>query len=300
MTTHISIPELDERGLSYEESYNVLLVAIKHELILLAQYHNSASVDDIESYILCNANRVYKTACTLHTIIESEKDYVTACGVLRMLADSLATLYLIYQEENENILNLRHYLYILDGVKTRLKYMSENLHYNNKIKREEYEAIVKQYMSSKRNFEEAYSYCVNKIKLNQVYKGHVAIVDKLIEFGNWKFKNLMSFKMKDNKYSWSEMYKKLTPFTNNDNFSFLSDYIHGLSTSNFIVEEDEMLFEPIYGVAITLLGLLSKLIQIKFDNELNLIRPNMINAFLDEKMPQKYVNYLIQQYNAKS
>ena len=203
MTTHISIPELDERGLSYEETYNVLLVIIKHELKLLAQYHNSASIDDIESYILCNANRIYRTACTLHTIINTEKDYITASAVLRMLADSLATLYLIYQEESEDILKLRHYLYVLDGVKTRLKYMKKDIRYDNKIKREEYEAISQQYLSSKQNLEGAFSHCVSMIKSGQGYKGHAAIVDKLIECGNWKFKNLTSFKMRDNKYSWS-------------------------------------------------------------------------------------------------
>lgn len=298
MTTHISIPELDERGLSYEEFYNVILVFFKHEFSLLAQYHNSPSVDDIGSYILCNASRIYKTACTLQTIINIEKDYVTANAVLRMLADSIATLHLIYQED-QDILNLRHYLYVIDGLSTRLRYMSRDMRYDNKIKREEYDAIYKQFMDSKQNYEDCYSYCVNEIKSCCLYEGHAALIDKLIECGNWKFKNLHSFKMKENKYSWSEMYKKMTPFTQYDNFSFLSDYIHGLSTSNFIIEEDETVFEPIYSMAITLLGLLSKFIQTKFENEQNLIRPQMINALLDDKMPQKYVDYLIRQFNDK-
>lgn len=296
MTTHISIPELEERGLSYEDLYNVVLVMFKHELPLLAQYHNSTSVDDIDSYILCNTLRIYKTACTLQTIIKSERDYITASAVLRMLADSLATLYLIYKEENRDILTLRHYLYIIDGLSTRLRYMSRDIQYDHKIKREEYVAIHEQYTNSKRNYEDARTFCVNKIKLCNIYKGHAALVDRLIRCGNWKFKNLNSFNMKDNKYSWSDMYKKLTPFTKGDNFSFLSDYIHGLSTSNLIIEENENVFEPIYGVAISLLGLLSKLIQTKFGKELTLIRPHMINAIMDENMPQKYVDYLIRQY----
>lgn len=297
MTTHISIPKLDERGLSYEDLYNVILVMFKHELPLLSQYHNPTSVDDIDSYILCNTQRIFRTACTLQTIINSEKDYITASAVLRMLADSLATLYLIYQEENEDILKLRHYLYVIDGLITRLRYMSRDIQYDHKIKKEEYDAIYEQYMNSKRDYEAARTLCVNKIKSCNLYKGHAAMVDKLIECGNWKFKNLNSFKMKDNKYSWSEMYKKLTPFTKGDNFSFLSDYIHGLSTSNLIIEEDEIVFEPIYSMALSLLGLLSKLIHTRFESELNMIKPYMINALLDEQMPKQYFDYLIQQYN---
>lgn len=299
MTTHITIPELEERGLSYEDSFNVTIVSVKHVLLSLSKYHNSTFVDDIDSYILCNAKRIYKTACTLRTIIKSEKDYVTASAVLRMLADSLATLYLIYNEEDQDLLVLRHYLYVIDGLRTRLGYMSKELHYNNKIKREEYDAIASQFLNSKRNYENAKFSCIGKIKSCNLYKGHAAIIDKLIEKGNWKFRNLKSFNMKENKYSWSDLYKQLIPFSTDDNFSFLSDYIHGLSTSNFITEEDETVFEPIYSLATTLLGLLSNLILTRFEKEQSLIRPYMIKAFEDDNMPQNFVDYLIKQYHNK-
>lgn len=295
MSSHITIPELEERGLSYKEFYKVLITLIKYELKYIGEFHNSTCIDDIDSYILCNARRIHKTANTLCTVIENERDFTTANAILRMLADSMASLYLIYNEDS-NLLELRHYLYIIDGVKSRLCQFPNKITYNNKIKRDEYDSLCAQVMSSKQNYEGAYSHCVDKLHSYQIYQGHLALIDKFIECGNWKFKNLSSINMKKNKYSWSEMYKKLTPFTNKDNFSFLSEYVHGLSTSNMFVEIGNAVFDPIYGIATVLLGLLLNFIHTKFSKEQCIIHSRLINALFDEDMPQGYADQIINQF----
>lgn len=295
MTSHISIPALDERGLSYKDFFRVLVTLIKYELKYIGEYHNSTCIDDIDSYILCNTRRIHKTANTLYTVIEKEKDFITANAILRMLADSLASLYLIYQEDKD-LLELRHYLYIIDGIKSRLHQIPNDIRYDNKINRGEYDSLCAQVMSSKQNYEDAYSHCVDKLRSCHIYNGHAAIIDRLIECRNWKFKNLTTFNMNNNKYSWSEMYKRLTPFTSKDNFSFLSEYIHGLSTSNLLIEMDNTLFEPTYGIAITLLGLLLNFIYIKFKKEQSIIHSRLINALFDEDMPQGYAELIINKF----
>ena len=295
MSSHITIPELEERGLSYKEFFKVLLTLIKYELKYLGELHNSTYIDDIDSYILCNARRIHKTANTLCTVIEKERDFTTANAILRMLADSLASLYLIYNEDGD-LLELRHYLYIIDGTKSRLCRFPKTIIYNDKVKREEYDSLCKQIMSSKQNYEDAFTHCVDKIHSCQTYQGHAALIDKFIEYGNWKFKNLSSFNMNKNKYSWSEMYKNLTPFTTKDNCSFLSEYIHGLSTCNMFVEIDNTVFEPIYGIATALLGRLLNFIHTKFNKEQCIIHSHLINALFDEDMPKGYAEQIINQF----
>lgn len=295
MSSHITISELEERGLSYKDFFKVLITIIKHELKYLGELHNSTSIDDIDSYIVCNAKRIHKTANTLCKVIEDESDFTTANAILRMLADSLASLYLIYNEDS-GLLELRHYLYIIDGVKSRLCQIPNEIKYNNKIKREEYDALLAQLMSSKQNYESAYLHCVDKIHSLQIYQSYAALIDKLIECRNWKFKTLTSFKMNNNKYSWSEMYKKLTPFTNKDNFSFLSEFIHGLSTCNMFVEINSAVFEPIYGIAISLLGRLLGFIHNRFNKELSITNHRLMNALFDEDMPQGYAEQIINQF----
>lgn len=295
MSTKISIPALDERGLSYEDFFKVLITLIKYELKYLGEKHNSTSIDDIDSYILCNVKRIYKTANTLYAVIKIEKDYTTANAILRMLADSLASLYLIYQDR-QDLLELRHYLYIIDGIKSRLRQFPMDMKYDGKIKRDDYDSLYAQVTSSKRNYEDAYSHCVEKLHSGQFYKGYAAIIDKLIECGNWKFKNLSAFNMSNNKYSWSELYRRLTPFTNNDNFSFLSEYVHGLSTCNLSFEIDNAVFEPLYGIATSLLGLLLNFINTQFEKEQNVIRTRLANALFDENMPEGYAEQVIHQF----
>ena len=39
-----------------------------------------------------------------------------------------------------------------------------------------------------------------------------------------------------------------------DFFSCQSEFVHGLSTSNFAYGSDEQTFEPVYGIAMSLLG----------------------------------------------
>lgn len=295
MSTKISIPALDERGLSYEDFFKVLITLIKYELKYLGEKHNSTSIDDIDSYILCNVKKIYKTANTLYAVIKIEKDYTTANAILRMLADSLASLYLIYQDR-QDLLELRHYLYIIDGIKSRLRQFPMDMKYDGKIKRDDYDSLYAQVTSSKRNYEDAYSHCVEKLHSGQFYKGYAAIIDKLIECGNWKFKNLSAFNMSNNKYSWSELYRRLTPFTNNDNFSFLSEYVHGLSTCNLSFEIDNAVFEPLYGIATSLLGLLLNFINTQFEKEQNVIRTRLANALFDENMPEGYAEQVIHQF----
>ena len=53
---HISIPELDSEGLTYEEFFRVLFLLVKHEVAHLKDIYPSCSIDDIISTSLpiCN------------------------------------------------------------------------------------------------------------------------------------------------------------------------------------------------------------------------------------------------------
>ena len=64
------------------------------------------------------------------------KDFCSAMAILRVMADTLSALYLIYKEEGEK-LYLRHYLYVMDGVNNRLKYLPNSIDYDNKISKSE-------------------------------------------------------------------------------------------------------------------------------------------------------------------
>ena len=151
---HISIPEFARADLTYEECYRVVFTLIKHEVFHLKNIHTSESIDELKAYPLQIASRILKSASTLHTIIEQNKDYVVANAIVRTLADTMASLYLIYQEDGE-AMALRHYLYVLDGINNRLKYLPENMFYDNSISKDEFDVLMQQVVDSKIHYTEA-------------------------------------------------------------------------------------------------------------------------------------------------
>lgn len=295
---HISIPEFDEAGLTYEECFRMIFVFIKHEVSHLKNIHSSDCIDDLAAYPLQIASRVLKTASTLHSIIERDKDYVVANAVVRIIADSIATLYLIYQS-NENQMVLRHYLYIMDGVSNRLKYLPQRMEYDKRIKETEFRALENQVTESKRNYEGAYQHCILQIHSLSLYDGNKYAIDNLIKNCNWKFKTISASCNNKNQYNWKDMYKILNMNCDSGLFSSLGEFVHGLSTSNMVFETDGLCFEPIYGTSIALLGRLNDFFNAYYEMEIPIIKDKMISGLVDEGMPNHYVEYLIRKASSK-
>ena len=278
---HISIPEFDEAGLTYEECFRMIFVFIKHEVSHLKNIHSSDCIDDLAAYPLQIASRVLKTASTLHSIIERDKDYVVANAVVRIIADSIATLYLIYQS-NENQMVLRHYLYIMDGVSNRLKYLPQRMEYDKRIKETEFRALENQVTESKRNYEGAYQHCILQIHSLSLYDGNKYAIDNLIKNCNWKFKTISASCNNKNQYNWKDMYKILNMNCDSGLFSFLGEFVHGLSTSNMVFETDGLCFEPIYGTSIALLGRLNDFFNAYYNKAISYYHTNNYEKCSDE------------------
>lgn len=286
--THISIPEYDERGLTYEEVFRIALIMTKHELIYLKELHPSECICDLEAYPLQIIERIVRTAYTLYSVIERDKDYVVANMIVRSLADSISSFILIYNEKDSNMRALRHYLYIMDGLNGRLKQLPDNLMNNGRLCESEFDSLVKQIKEAKNNYESAFNFSANQIRSLIIYHDRKSIVDKLIKISNWKFKNLNSATAS---YKWNELYSFME-LNSSSFFSLLSEFVHGFSTSNFAYEEDQVTFEPIYGLATSLMGKLRKIIETIYKNDIIRIRPKMITALVDHGMPSQYVTNL--------
>ena len=184
----------------------------------------------------------------------------------------------------------------MDGVNNRLNYLPNSVDYDNKISKSEYDALCKQIESSKNNCNETKKHCISEIHSLSLYHGQMYVIDKLIKSQNWKFKTFGSAK-KNNSYSWLEMYEKIKLQCKPTFFSYLSEFVHGLSISNIAVDIDNTTFEPIYGTTSALLGRLHDFIEDYYHDELPRIKPKLISGLLDNDMPQKFVDNLIVKNN---
>lgn len=289
---HISIPEHDDRGLIYEEFYRVMVVVLKHQTLYLREIYPSEVIDDLSAYPLVIANRIVNNSITLYNVIERDRDYTIANAIVRSLADSISSLLFIYNDSNEEQKFLRHYLFIMDGLYERIKLLPESKEYDHRIKKDEFDKLMQQIHNSKRNYSDVYNHCILQIKSLPIYNGHTASIDKIIQKNNWKFKSINSFN-NNNSYKWNDLYDNLNFNCESSYFSFLSEFVHGLSTSNLNFDINSNVFKPVYGIATSLLGKMHSFLNSYFKSDIEKIKLKMLSALNDEGMPLKYIEYLI-------
>jgi hypothetical protein len=297
MSGHISIPEQDMMGLNYEESFRVIQVFLKHLVSHLQEIHKSESIDDLQSYKLMILKRVIKMANTFNSIIERDKDYVIANIVIRSIADSISSYILIYHESKAEEIMLRHYLFICDGLNGRIKQLKKAPQkYDGTIDKSEFEELSKNIRSATLNYENGVNHAIDIIKSLSIYHGSKFVIDELIKNNNWKYKSLGSTKS----FKYSELYTKLELNMPSDFFSCQSEFVHGLSTSNFAYGSDEQTFEPVYGIAMSLLGKLLDIIKKDYKEDMSKVIKKMTSGLIDEDMPEKYVIWLIKKYKLEN
>ena len=123
--------------------------------------------------------------------------------------------------------NGRHYLYVIDGVSTRLSLARRHsMRYDGKMSRSVYDALKQQAEKAKANAENCLRSSVEAIQRLALYQAHSAEIDQLIEARNWKYKRF-DLPQKEDGYSWQEMYGMLDIKMGEEALAYFSQYVHG-------------------------------------------------------------------------
>lgn len=235
----VLIPEVAERFGSIE---NAICSVIRYCNVIIEKAKKvcpSTSVNDVPGYALEICRKTLVQATTLVKVAREKEDYNTACSLVRILADNVSILRLIYSAEDVEEKILRHLLYVMDGVSLRYKYLKDRPKaYDGKIPKETYDKLCYQVNKAKDNAYGCIDFCTNAIKARPDYSGNQQSYDKLIKYQNWKFKSIDKPKPAD-AYSWKEMYEKLDINDAGDMFSYFSQYVHGLSISNIVLDDKD-------------------------------------------------------------
>lgn len=260
---------------SYIDSFRAVYSLVGYEAEQLYKLYNSTAINDIKSYQSKILHKVVRATFTLFKIITSLRDYNSASTILRMMADNMTSYHIIYHEKDEETRLLRHFLFVIDGLKTRLKFLSEHdLHYDGKISRKDYDELCSNVTNAISDSEEGIFFCIKQIKNLSLYTKYQNNIDTYIIKKNWQF---ISIDNPVGRYKWEDMYKL---FDSNKSmaelFVFLSQFVHGLSISNLVVDETiDKTFEPYYSFGIALLGKVQRYIE----NDFGLSRDELIDGF---------------------
>lgn len=233
-----------------KESWKLCPLIIAHltkEVGLLRLCIGQTTDIDIKSYPLNIIDKLTTMLTTLWKVINIDKDFYVANVVIRSIADNVALLFLIYNKDEGEIRILRHYLFLLDGIRSRLANLIIPIK-NDDITEEEYQKLVKQQEDFKSMLNGCKKYIIECITSLNIYNTNKLGIDMLMknkkgeEQYNWKFKTLnitpAQINTEKNTYNWKSMYSEIK-LPEKFFSSFLSDYVHGLSMSNITIASDK-------------------------------------------------------------
>lgn len=270
--------KMDELGLEQEDLFSFSFHELKYIISELSKYYNSNNVNDMDSYLVKFVSKMLNAWQSIYLIANNNKDLSSLFALTRMLVDNFAVINLIYQEpNNKEEQKIRYLLYLLDGVKTRNKNIinRETKFDPEYITKEDYEKLQLQCKKTITNDESAIDYILINLKNTLV---HQTIIDN----SDWKYKNVKEKSHQNNRYKWCELYNmfydKSTSIMIN---TYSSQFIHGLSISNMMYEENISDFSLIIGIGITLMSKTKELIQNYFSKEIGLYNIDFKKEFVE-------------------
>ena len=216
--------------------------------------YNNASVWDLNGYAAHFCYLRLKSFDTLLKVVKEQNDFISASCLLRMLGDSVAVFHLIYMEPDPEWRWLRHALYVIDGCKQNMKALPENDLNEGTMPDDELE-IFKEQNRHNRELRERLQYqaqrIVDRSPLQNLDK---EAFDKIVTDKNWKFKEFKTYKkVGSNQYKWAELYERIGMCKGYDVLSFISQYAHGLSMSNLVMEMNERNLDAVIGETFALI-----------------------------------------------
>ena len=216
--------------------------------------YNNASVWDLNGYAAHFCYLRLKSFDTLLKVVKEQNDFISASCLLRMLGDSVAVFHLIYMEPDPDWRWLRHALYVIDGCEQNMKALPENDLNEGTMPDDELE-IFKEQNRHNRELRERLQYqaqrIVDRSPLQNLDK---EAFDKIVTDRNWKFKEFKTYKkVGANQYKWTELYERIDMCEGYDVLSFISQYAHGLSMGNLVMEMNENNHNGIIGEAFLLI-----------------------------------------------
>ena len=279
---------------SYYDAYKGLYSLVAHEVTQLRSMFPEGAVDDINGYKVGILTKIMFASCSFMTVIEINHDYSTAATILRSIADNLASYILIYRNQNADEVSLRHYLFLYDGLNTRLKSIQAiKPTDDNAISELEKEQTQQGVTTAVEDSLNGIDYSLKKIRNSILYKEYKTEIEYLIalKYDNWRFNSLKKYKQK---LSWQEIYPLINGKESSTYFlSYLSQYVHGLSSSNLSIDNtNPKTFYPMIHIGITFLGKILEFAQ----NDFGISKDILLKDFLMTEYGRDHLSYVNPSY----
>lgn len=255
----LKIPELKKPSQLYDFYLNSLESITKK----LRKGHEQNNIQDGPGIFLNLSDKFLEIGRSCQLIIQKGIDSISCYSLLRMQADYLSTLYLIFTAPTKDEIRFRYFLYFLDGFTSRKDTLDYDFDNDQRcLTQEEFSSLKKQVELAIKNSEDGILDCMNALE-NHPYKTlNSGLFDKIVKNRQWRYKTFSPDITKYEYYKWEEMYstfldkrKSVSSF-----ISYLSNYIHGASVA-IIVNKEDFNEDPILCCGINLLSNYRELLE---------------------------------------
>lgn len=188
-------------------------------------------IDDVEAGFICGikSNYIALYNCAI------SYDYSSASIICRAIVDRIAILKLIFANTNKLERSYRYYLYVLDGMKERVKLLADEIKYDGTIDRDVFDSIERQVDSARENTEAVISHCQDILNNHPFASKNPAFHHAVLKRTIWKYSEFGKFNRKKapNELKWQDLYKLIDERKSICSMysNYLSQFVHGLSIS---------------------------------------------------------------------
>jgi len=251
----------------------------------LTSLYHYASVQYLKGYVAHFCYLRLRSFDTFIKVVLEHKDYVSANCLLRMLGDCVAVFRLIYREPDKDSLILRHCLYVIDGCERNLEVLPEKNINKDCLPEDEFAALNKETQITRAHRLRLMQQAQDMLSGSPLKQKDKAAFDRIVEDRNWKFKEFKDYKKKgSNQYKWREMYELIDCCKGFDLLSYISQYAHGLSMSNLVIELDGQNIDGVVGEALGLIKRLHKYTMAFYPEEQRYILEGLLEPGMRDKI----------------
>lgn len=233
--------------------FRTFLFILEAYVDAVEQLHHSNNANEIKSYQGIILRRIVNSLKTLDSVLVISKDPISGYSLLRTIADSICAYCFIYENDNNDEVEFRHFLYLLDGCSQFVNAFPLALNNNGLIEKSEEVKICNELDQEKTDLD-----VFHKNLYDYLYNSNIACnsnseADIIINRRDWKYRTILNYSEKES-YNWRDIYEKVgcDSFMVNFFSTFLSQYVHGLFLSNTKNPNTSVHYSLIYDIVTSL------------------------------------------------
>ncbi len=275
---------------SLGSAFRTYLFILEAFVDAVEQLYHSNNANEIKSYQGIILRRIVNSLKTLDSVLVISKDPISGYSLLRTIADSICAYCFIYENDNNDEVEFRHFLYLLDGCSQFVNAFPLALNNNGLIEKSEEVKICNELDQEKTDLDVFHKNLYDYLYNSNIVCNSKSEADIIINRRDWKYRTILNYSEKES-YNWRDIYEKVgcDSFMVNFFSTFLSQYVHGLFLSNTKNPNNSVHYSLIYDIVTSLeRRLISAILQcFKEDN----IKKRALHHIDLDKMQELDIEY---------